>query len=812
MLKHYATIALRTLRKHAGYALLNATGLALGIAVCLLIALYVQHEWSYDRFHDDADRIMRVVETRATPEGTKREAGTAGPVAPVVVSELTGVEAATRLTRLFRVTVQRGDTRFYVGDYLLAEDNFFDVFSFPLAQGDSQTALAQPGTVVLTHAAAQRYFGDTDPMGRTLTVEGFGESTVTGVLEPLPETSHLQFSMLFPFATPASDVPWWTPWTEDWAHNYRTFTTYLRLSETADRDAIAAQIEALMAGNTPADAMPAAVTLQPLTDIHLRSAGIGGGFNAQPGNPAYLVIFSAIALFIILIACINYMNLATARATRRAKEVGVRKSLGAQRGQLIGQFLGEAIVLAGIALLAGVVLTAWVLPLFSTLAGKSLSLAPILHPAWIVALVGGTLLLGLTAGSYPALILSRFAPTRALKNGDVQTGRAAWLRRGLVVTQFALSIGLIVATLAVARQLDYVQEKRLGFDEDHLVMVDINSSNVRSNMEVMKTQMRQHPAVQAVSVSSRVPGDWKGITQIQITEAGAAPEDVLTSYFMGVDEDFLSTFRIDLRQGRAFDPARGTDTTAVLLNETAVAALGLDDPVGRTIQVPEIGLEGGGSGDADLRLHVIGVVDDFHFQSLYEPIRPLVLGYHQNPIENIDYFTARVEAGQVTAALDHLRSIGERFDPEHPFEYNFLDQRLAEVYDTDQRVGRLFGIAAGLAILIACFGLFGLAAFSAEQRTKEIGVRKVLGASAAQIVGLLSKDFARLVGIAFVVAVPLAYLAMDRWLADFAYRTSLGVDVFALAGLLAFAIAGLTVSYHALRAALADPVNSLRYE
>ena len=808
MLKNYLTIALRHLRRRPGYAFINGVGLAVGIAACVLIGLWVRHEASYDRFHAHADRTYRLVETRPTPEGAERVAATAGPVAPAMVEELPGVEAAVRVAQIGRVTVERGDVRFYVGDYLLTEPSFFDVFDFELAQGDPATALSDPGTVVLTDVAARRYFGDEDPLGKTLSIENFGESTVTGVLEPVPETSHLQFSLLLPFATVAEGFEPWEGWIGDWAPYWRALTTYVVLDEHASPTDVGAGLDALLARNTPTDALPQEVRLQPLTDVHLYSADVEGGYNAQPGNPAYLYIFSAVALFIVLIAGINYMNLATARSAERAREIGVRKAAGGRRGQLALQFLGEAVLLAVAALGLGLLLAWAALPAFNVLSGKTLAFGDVFQPAVLAAVVLGTLALGLVAGSYPALYLARLDPSRALKGTEGRAGGAAWLRRGLVVTQFALSIVLIAATLVVARQLDYVQAKRLGFNAEQLVTVDINSGDVRENAETVRAEMLRHPSVREVAVSSRVPGDWKGIAEVEVLREGAGEDDVLSAYFIGASETFLDTYEIDLADGRNFEAARGTDTSAVLLNRAAVEALGLGRPVDATIRLQDDPARSG----ADVRFRVIGVVEDFHFQSLYEPVRPLVLGFEDNPVEAIDYFTARIEAGQAQAALDHLRVVGERFDPAHPFEYNVLDQRLAEVYEADRRVGRVFGIAAGLAVLIACFGLFGLAAFTAERRTKEIGVRKVLGASAAQITLLLSKEFARLVLIAFVAAAPVAYLAAQRWLDGFAYRTALGADVFLLAGGLALAVALMTVSYHALRAATADPVESLRYE
>ena len=810
MLRNYLTIALRNLRNQLVYAGINTTGLSVGMAVCLLLALYVSHEWSYDRFHEDADRISRIVETRTTPEGAERVAGTAGPVAPAAVKNVPGVEAATRIAQLFRVTVQRGDTRFYVGDYLIAEPSFFDVFDFELAQGDPQTLLQEPGTVVLTQAAAQRYFGDENPIGQTVSIEAYGEATVTGVLEPLPEASHLQFSMLLPFESVAQVAEWWTPITENWASGFRSFATYAKLDSDATRGAVAEQLATLMARNTPDESMPSEITLQPLTGIHLHSSGIQGGFNTQPGNATYVFGLGLLALFILGLACINYINLATARAADRQREVGVRKALGAHRKQLIGRFVGEAVLLCTIALALGVLLAWGALPAFNALAGASLTLSVLMQPAAAAALIAGALVVGGLAGTYPAFVIARFRPSAVLKASQgVTEGGAAGVRKGLVVTQFAVSIALIAATLVVTKQLDYIQSKELGFDEEQLVAVDINSDDVRRAKTAMKTEMQRHPAVQRVSISSRIPGDWKDISEVEVTPPSTQPGEASSAYFMSVDADFRTTFDIALQDGRFFETARGTDTTAVVLNETAVQAFGLTDPVGTTVRVPHENQDGTSE---VLPLRVIGVVEDFHFQPLYAPIRPLLLGHQNNPIAEIDYFTARVDAGQMTAALDHLQAVSERFDPARPFEYNFVDARMAEVYQADRAVGRVVGAASGLAILIACFGLFGLAAFTAEQRRKEIGIRKALGATATSLIALLASDFVKLVGIAFIVAVPVVYHGMSRWLEGFAYRIDLGAGVFVGAGALALIVALGTVGLQAWRAARLDPTEALRSE
>ena len=812
MLKHYLAITLRTLRRDRAYALLNVVGLAVGLACCLLIGLYVLDELRFDRFHAAADRTFRVVETRSTPDlGDQRVAATVGPVSTALVETVPEATAATRLTSLWRMTVERGEHRAYVGDYFIAEPSFFDVFTgFEMVGGDPATALAAPGSMVLTESMARQYFGDEDPVGQTVEVEGPGAMTVTGVLADPPANSHLTFSMLFSAATLAADVDWWQDYVANWNPNNRSFLTYVTLTDASAAPAVEARLAEMLDQHRDAEATKTqAMKLQPLTDIHFGSGEIEDVVNADERSVATLYLFAAIALFVLLVACINYMNLATARSLRRAQEVGVRKAVGAHRSQLAGQFLSESVLLTAAAVAAAVGLVAVALPAFNQIAGKALTLAPIAGVWGPVLLVGLALVVGVVAGGYPALYLSGFHPSRALRAAK-PGGSGAVLRRGLVVTQFALSIGLIVATLTVVRQMDYVQSKPLGFESDGLVVVDINSGDVRRQWRAMKAEMAAIPAVRAVSSTSRVPGDWKDIFEIEAAPAQAADASPRTLSFIGADEDFLATFDVALAAGRNFDPSRPADSAAVLLNETAVRALGLADPIGQRLTLPP-----SDPNDAQaepLALHVIGIVEDFHFRSLHEPIRPLAVGAWNNPIHSIDYFTTRVSPDALPSTLAALRTIGERFDPAHPFEYNILDQRLADFYESEVRTARLFGIAAGLALVLACLGLLGLAAFVAEQRTKEIGIRKVLGASVGNIVVLLSKDFARLVFVAALVATPLAYVAMQQWLDGFAYRVDLGVGVFALAAGLALAVALVTVSLRAARAALADPVRSLRYE
>ena len=812
MLKNYLKVALRTLQKHKGYAFINVAGLSVGIACCLLIMLYVMDELQFDAFHEKADRIYRVVEVQQAPDqGDQHFGDTVGPLGPALVSAFPEVVEAVRLVLSRTLTLQREDQRILSNDYLFAEPSFFEIFDFELLAGDRSTALSEPRTVVLTEKVARQLFGAENPLGAILEVEVLGEVTVTGVLKDPPYNSHLDFGLLFSFSTLAPMLrPAGGRWGDmnSWERGALRgrILTYIVLGEGQSADELEAKFRSFSRTHRGEDVWAThRFYLQPLKNIHFDSGHLVFDLNQNPGRRAYLYVFSAIAWFILLIACINYMNLSTARSAHRAREVGIRKVVGAHRWQLVGQFISESVLLAFLAFIIAGVLVWLALPSFNHLSDKEITLDALANGKLALALLGVASLIGFISGSYPAFYLSRLRIVRVLK-GAVQRGaKALRLRYGLVVTQFTLSIAMMVATLIVYEQLHYIQNKPLGFNKDQLVMIDINSAGARRNHKTMKHELGRHPQVVDVAVSSRVPGDWKRITDAEVIPEGRPEtEPVITSFFC-IDADFMEVYDLELVAGRNLRD--DVDTVAVLLNEAAVRAFGwTDDPLGRLVQVPSEAFEA----------RVVGVVKDFHFKSLYEEIGPLMLGVPAyngwHPIEGIDYYAVRIQGDNMAETLNHLQRVHAQFDPVTPMLYNFLDERLDDFYTNDARVGTLLGIAAAFAILVACLGLFGLVAFTAEQRTKEIGVRKVVGASVTSIVVLLSKKYLALVGLAFVVAAPVAYLAMVQWLESFAYRIEISWGIFLAAGLAALGIALLTVSYQAIRAALADPVKALRYE
>ncbi len=804
MLKNYLKITLRHLRKNPAYSFINIVGLALGMACGILILLYVQDELWFDRFHTKADRIYRVTETRPAPDhGERHFPFTMGPTAPALMADFPEVIKSVRMRSragMGRVTVQHGEKRFYEGDHLFTEPSFFEIFDFELALGNPATALQEPRSVVLTQAAAQKYFGKENALGLVLKVERFGDFKVTGIAKNPPHHSHLDFSMLFSFATLEAG-PGWKRFIESWDSD--SFISYVLTSRPLELERFNGRLPAFLQkyrGANPKE--PRQLVLQPLAEVHFGSAHLESDLNRRKGEIMYVYLFSLIALFIVLIAAINYMNLATARAMKRAKEVGLRKVVGAQQGQLIGQFLSEAVLFTVLALFFAVVMVEMILPAFNALADKQLALDFSTNGWLFAALLLLAVLVGIFSGSYPAFYLAHMRPAFVLKS-DIKAGaRAARLRRGLVITQFALSITMIVATAAAYRQINFIREKNLGFNHEQLMVVDINSGNTRRNFQAIKHEMAKISEVKSVSVSSRVPGEWKNLDQILVAGEGAPAAATHTMFFICIDQEFLNTFEINLASGRNLSEEMGTDTSAVIINETAARALGWDDPLGKEIRTEE----------GEYRARVVGVVKDFHFQSLHEKIAPLVLGHWNNPVANIDYFTARVNTTDMAQTLAALQKVHEQFDQTTPFEYNFLDARLNDFYQTDIRVSKIFGLSAALTIIIAGLGLLGLAAFIAEQRTKEIGVRKVLGASVVNILVLLSKDFTKLIAIATLIAAPIAYFGLQRWLQVFAYRAALGPEIFVLAGMMALLIALLTMSFQALKAARANPVEALRYE
>jgi len=790
MLKNYLNVALRDMRRHAGHTVLNVAGLAVGMTCCLLIALYVHDEWSYDRFHAKADRIYRIVHDVHTPDGTRHETDIPAPLAPSVEDQFPEVLRTVRFSGNGYM-FEHGTKRYQENDLFFADPAVFDVFSFPLLRGDPGTALVEPYSLVLAERVARKYFGSEDPLGQSLIADGEHVFTVTGIVAELPRTSHLRFDMLLSMSTGEALFGWML---DDW--NFGSVYTYVLLPKDRNVASLEAKLSDFYEQHLPDQGQQRsgtshALTLEPLTDIHLHAG------NRLPS----LYLFSSIAGFILLIACINFVNLATVRSVGRAREIGVRKVLGAQRRQLLGQFLAETGLLTLLALLLALVLTLVTLPTFEAFSGKTLELRLEALHTYILLLLALTLLVGLLAGSYPALILSGIQPIRALRGIARSSLQGENLRRSLVVFQFSITIALIAATAIVYGQLDYVRNTNLGFDKDQMLVLDFGGDpEVQRGLEAIKQQLMQHPAVTGAAASGNIPGDYFAVVPTTIeTDAGKVQELRMAAYT--ADYDAVALYGMKLVAGRAFSRDFQTDSTqALMLNQAAVAALGFStaaDALGKRFV---LGRRQG---------TIIGVVENFHYQSLHHPVEPLTL---QIAPSNLGYLALHVETQNLRNTVAEVDALWKKLVPHRPFLFRFLDESLDAQYRAEERLGALVGIFAGLAVIIACLGLFALASFTAQKRTKEIGIRKVLGASVPSIVALLSTDFLKLVGLALVVAAPLAYVAMQRWLESFAYRIEIGLGVFVLTGALVLLIALATVSYQSVRAAVADPVTSLRYE
>lgn len=809
MLLIHLQTAWRHLRRNKVFSFINVAGLTIGLTSFLLIALYIFDELTFDRFHKNATTIYRLVEHRITPEGKETKIGGAGyQVSERAKTEFPEIENVVRLTALGRTNVATPEnTNVFYEDFWISSPGFLQTFDFELLQGNRQTALAAPHTVVVTEETARKFFNTTEVLGRSIKLDRDSVPfQITGVLQNFPVNSQFSFNLLFSETTFPP-----TAFAADW--DSHDFFTYFLLDRRAQAPTVAAKLTQLAAVNrSPENKDQIKFMLQPLKEVHFNSEGIENTLG-RTGSITYIYVFSTIALFILLLACINYMNLTTALFGKRAKEIGVRKMIGASRQNLAGQFFSEAFVTTLLALIFALGAVKMLLPAFNAFTQKQLELSLNTDYRIWLGVVVLMLLVGGLAGIYPALFQARLKPLVLFKS-KIPVGRdSISLRRFLVVLQFSVSITMMVATGVVYRQMQYVQTKDMGFTKSQLVVIDINSGQVRQGAGIIKNELAKLPQVKAVAVSSRVPGEWKNLPKVIVKNTTAATNQNHDMYFLGVDEQFLPTYQVSLLKGRNFRAGSLADSTAVLLNETAARELGITNPSEQIVQIPATNFGGSPEPLAQpYRVRVIGIVKDFNFQSLREPLAPMVLAFQKNPIHSIDYFTVRMSPDNTAKTIEQMEAVLHTIDQNHLFEYHFLDNQWSLFYQDDKIRQTIFLAGALLAILIGCLGLFGLATFAAEQRTKEIGIRKVLGASVQSIVLLLSKDFLKLVLLAALIAFPVAAYAMHRWLQDFAFRINLGWWVFALAGVAAVLIAFVTVSFQAIKAAVANPVKALRSE
>ncbi len=811
MLQNYIKIAWRNLVRNRAFSAINIVGLALGLATCMVISLFVLDELSYDRFNEKAGQIVRVVFKGSIQGGRMNEAHVMPPVAQTLKADYPEVLESTRLRRGGAPLITVGDKTFKDDAIAYVDSNFFQVFTLPLLQGEAKTALIRPNTAVITQGMARKYFGNDNPVGKVLTIKDWNTTyQITGVMNKVPVSSHFHFDLFVSMASfpDAKSTSWMTS----------EFHTYLVLPKGYDHHQLEAKLPDVVNKYMAPQLQKAfgmsmaqfrkkgndvGLFLEPLTAIHLHSDMT---HNLEAGSDIrYIYIFGASALFMLLIACINFINLSTAGASKRAKEVGIRKVMGSAKSALANQFLIESLLLTAIALILAVGLVYLTLPLFNNLSGKELTLNFTATIWTLPSLLLLGLLVGVLAGSYPAFFLSSFQPITVLKGGTAfrkfTSGKnSIGLRSGLVIFQFFISISLMVGATVVYRQLSYIQNKKLGYDKDQVLVLP-ETWLLGQKEDVFRNQIMQDNRVVNVSMSGYLPAGPSNNNNFMVYPETNSTQLVKTIRY-DVDYNYISVLGMQLAAGRNFSKAYGTDSSGVILNETAARTFGWGEKaVGHTItNTNNEGSKG--------TYRVIGIVKDFHFRSLHERISPLImmLGHNTGTV------IVKVKTKDISGLLASLKTQWNQLAADAPFTYSFMDDRFNDTYKSEQKIGLILGIFAGLTIFVACLGLFGLATFTAEQRTKEIGVRKVLGASVGSIVALLSKDFLKLVAIAIVLAVPVAWYTMNRWLQDFAYKIDITWWIFALAGLLSVSIALLTVSFQSIKAALMNPVKSLRSE
>ena len=806
MFKNYFKVALRSLWKSKGFSAINIFGLAIGLATCLLITLYVVDELSYDHYNKKAERIYRINSDIKFGGGDLRLTVTSDPMGAVLKKDYPQVEEYTRVYNSEGSKLVKKGNQYITEERIAYVDStFFRVFTLPAISGDTETALNEPNTVVLTESSSKKYFNTTDVVGKTIEISD-NPYKITAVIKDIPRTSHFNFGFLLSM----DNVNY--QWGSFLSNN---FQTYIVLQKGVDYKAfeknfitvidkyLLPQAKQFMQINSMDDFKKAGnkleYTLMPLLDIHLHSDRFPElGTN---GNIQYVYIFSAVALFVLLIACINFMNLSTARSANRAKEVGIRKVLGTEKKTLVQQFLLESILTVIIALIIGIGIAALVLPLFNDVSAKSFSAKDFVSGRIVLFILLVPFVVGVLAGIYPAFFLSRFKPVTVLKGSSVGIFKKSNLRSVLVVFQFATSIILIIGTVVVYRQLQYIQNKNLGFNKNQVLIIN-GTGALQNNAEVFKNEVRNLPGVTSASFTGYLPVSSSARSDNSFSKS--AVMDSKTGVNMQrwtVDYDYINTLGMQMIQGRNFSKEFGSDSSGVIVNETAAKLLGFSSPLGEKIYTYN-------NRNEPIAYNIIGVVKNFHFESLRQNIGPLCM-----MLGDARFLTSfKVSTSNIQALVKQIESKWKVMAPGMPFSYRFLDDSFDEMYRSEQRVGKIAITFAVLAILIACLGLFGLVTYAAERRIKEIGIRKVLGATISNIIGMLSKDFLLLVVIAAVISFPIAWWGMNQWLQDFAYRIDISWWIFIIAGLMAAVIALITVSFQAIRAALANPVKNLRTE
>lgn len=794
MIGNYLKIAWRNLKQNRLLSVINILGLSVGIACCLLIAMYVFHEKSYDRFHKNTDRIVRATMELSYNGNITKVAVTGTKVLPEFIRVFPEVEDGVRIFPV-NTTIGVDDKLFLEKQFVYATDQFFTVFSFKLLRGDAHQVLAKPNQLVLTRSAAKKYFGDADPVGKVLKINSENDFVVAGVAEDCPANSQIKFSVLASWSSLTDPVYTTESWMD--ASHY----TYLLLKQPGMEKALEQKIDNYFKSQNEGYKVPGKdyidIRVQPLTDVHL-NAIVEGGFEPG-GDNRYVYIFSGVALLVLIIACANYVNLTTARASERAREVGVRKVIGASKKQLFAQFISESVVTVFVSLLISLLLVRLFISPFNTITGKQLELNFLLTPANLASLAIILFVAGFLGSIYPALVLSRFQPIAILKRNIRVNASGIGLRKSLFVAQFFISVALIVSTLVIQKQLGFIQNKKLGYNNDHVIVLRADEKTI-SKMSTVKTVLAANPNILGVTTCNQTPTFIPGKYNLNIDDK----EIVIAG--VRVDKDFIKTMSMEIKSGTDFtaveEQAAFTRTDTIqrplIINEATVRSFGWtnEDAIGKTFK-----FQGRNS-------IVKAVVGDFHFASMHETISPIVIFLAANTRQVL----VRLSADNLEQTLSYIKTKWSEMAPQLPFEYEFMDEQFNKLYAAEARTGKIFYSFAILAIALACLGLLGLATFTAYQRTKEIGIRKVLGASVVGIVLMLCRDFIKLVVIAVVIASPVAWWLMNKWLEDFAYRVNIGWTVFMIAAVAAIMIALITLSFQAIRAAIANPVKSLRTE
>jgi putative ABC transport system permease protein len=810
MFKNFLKVALRNLWKNKAFSAINIAGLSVGLAVCLLIVLYVKDELSYDKYNTQSENIYRV-DADIYFNGTQFiSAVSPAPLVPTLMKDYPQIVQYTRLRNFGDILVRKDNQNIQNHNSVFADSTFFQVFSIPMIKGNRLTALNEPNSIVIDETTARKYFNSTDVVGKTLYVDNSVNCKITGVIRDFPPQSHFHFSFIRPMHDTYHDDQ------GDWlSNNYPSFVlvrpgvTKASLQKAVDatiNNYLVKQLDQVLhmnANDLKHSSNHFIYPVMPLTDIHLHS-NKSYEFEAN-GNITYVYIFSIIAIFILLIACVNFMNLSTARSANRAKEVGIRKVAGSLRSNLITQFLTESVLTSFFSLVIAIGIAALLLPLFNQLAGKQMSVWTLFSTWLLPVLVALIIVVGCIAGSYPAFYLSSFQPVQVLKGNIAKGFKSSWLRSGLVVFQFFISISLIIGTIVIYNQLTYIRSREIGYNRDQVLVIN-NTYALDKNIKTFRQDMLKISGVQGAAIAGNLPVETSYSQNGWFKDPTLDAKQVIILTDFNADQNYIPTLGMKMVSGRNFSTDFPTDSSAVIINETAAKLIGFKNPLTETLYRPSGYASNGGFASKAFR--IIGVVKDFNFNSMHDKVGPLIIELS----ENYGRIAMRINTKNIPALISEVEKKWNSMGPGQPFSYTFLDADFNKIYNAEQRTGKLFITFAIFAIFIACLGLFGLVTYAAEQRIKEIGVRKVLGASVGEIVAMISKDFIKLVLIAFVIAFPVAWLMMNKWLQSFAYRINISWWVFALAGSLTIVIALITVSFQAIKAAMANPTNSLRSE